>query len=305
VSAGVSLLAVFVTALDKTGRSIDKLVMTVRAFEGEPWRLVTSALPHGNALHLLFNIAWIWTLGTLLEERFGAVRLLGLMVLLAAGSEAAEYAFFRGGIGLSGVVYGLYGLLWVLSRTDKKLRGLADGRTTQIFIAWFFFCIAADVSGLMAIANVAHGVGALLGLLLGFAIAGNHRPSGRRVGVQVASVVGVLLVLSASYVGATKLRPRINFAKDGSGDLTDLADHALDQKDYDEAIRRYRQALAVSPKIARTWHNLGVAFWNAGEMFDARDAFARASELEPENQRYQDALRDANRVLTLPDERSP
>ena len=94
------MLAIFVTALDASGRSIHELVMNVRAFEREPWRLVTSALPHANAFHLIFNVAWLWTLGTMLEERFGSFRLLGLVLLFAAGSAAAEYAIFLGVFGL-------------------------------------------------------------------------------------------------------------------------------------------------------------------------------------------------------------
>lgn len=34
-----------------SGGDIDPLVMTLRAFGTEPWRLLTSSLPHGNWLH--------------------------------------------------------------------------------------------------------------------------------------------------------------------------------------------------------------------------------------------------------------
>jgi len=296
-SGGVALLAIFVTILDATGRSIEPLKMNAHAFEREPWRLVTSALPHGNAIHLLFNVAWLWTLGTLLEERFGAFRLLGLLLLFAAGSAAAEYALFIGGIGLSGAVYGLFGLAWVLSRADARLRGTVDPRTTQIFIGWFFFCILATKMGLLAIANVAHGVGALLGVLSGLAITGSLKPSRRSAGKQAAAGALVALVCIASAAGATLLRPRINLAEYGGWDSAALGRRAFDENNYEEAIARYRTAVATSPRVAAYWHGLGAALARKGDQEAAIEAFAKASALAPEDQAMRRILFESRRYL--------
>jgi membrane associated rhomboid family serine protease len=71
-----------------------------------------------------------------LEEAFGPWKALGLILLLAAGSSA-EYAYAVGSVGLSGVGYGLFGLVWVLSHRDERFRGAIDGQTVALFIFWF------------------------------------------------------------------------------------------------------------------------------------------------------------------------
>jgi len=297
VTAGVAMLAIFVTVLDAAGRSIQQLVMNVRAFEGEPWRLVTSALPHADALHLVFNVLWLWTLGTMLEERFGSFRLLALVLLFAAGSSAAEYATFIGGIGLSGVVYGLFGLAWVLDRADARLRGTVDARTTQLFVAWFFLCIATTVFDIWRIANVAHGVGALLGVLAGLVITGGLRVAQQRASVRAAAGLALLAVVVASGAGATVLRSRVNFAKDGGADSARLGNEAFDAQDYDEAIRRYQKSLVVSPKSAIVWYNLGLAHARKGELDEATRAYTQAVALSPEDAGVKRLLVDTKRYL--------
>jgi membrane associated rhomboid family serine protease len=69
-----------------SGRSIAPLEMNSLAWHGEPWRLITSALPHVGWIHLIFNLSWMWVFGTLIEERLGPIRLLALILLLAAAS---------------------------------------------------------------------------------------------------------------------------------------------------------------------------------------------------------------------------
>src|SRR4051812_40544076 len=89
VTAGISMMAVAVTAMTRLGKwNIDRFAMGPTTFHGEPWRLLTSALPHAGILHIGFNVYWLWVFGTLLEEVLGHVRLLALMVLFAAGSAA-------------------------------------------------------------------------------------------------------------------------------------------------------------------------------------------------------------------------
>lgn len=120
---------------------------------------------------------WLWIFGTLIEETFGHLKTAVLILLFAVGSSAWEFGLAIGGVGLSGVGYGLFGLIWMLSRYDKRFRDAIDRRTVQLFIGWFFFCIIATVTNIMPVANVAHGTGAILGILTGLAIARpDYRP---------------------------------------------------------------------------------------------------------------------------------
>jgi membrane associated rhomboid family serine protease len=274
VTGGVSLMAIAVTVMTGTGRwSVDRFAVGPTAFHGEPWRLVTYVLPHVNALHLLFNVYWLWVFGTLLEEVLGHVRLFGLIALFAAGSIAADYAVDMGGIGLSGVGYGLFGMLWVLSSRDRRFAGAVDARTAETFAVWFVVCIAATYSGFMKVANVAHGAGAVLGMLVGASM------SARVAARRVAAGVAIPAFLVASLAGASVLRPRVNLAHDSHAAFQ-LGYQAIQEGRFDDAIRNYEEAIALNSEDARSWHNLGVAQQSRGRFDEAIASFARAHEID-------------------------
>src|SRR5215472_12791374 len=86
VAGGVSLLAIAVTAMTLTDRwPIERFAIGPTAFWSQPWRLLTSTLPHRDLFHIAFNVYWLWVFGTLIEEVLGHVWLLAIMVLLAVG----------------------------------------------------------------------------------------------------------------------------------------------------------------------------------------------------------------------------
>jgi hypothetical protein len=103
--------------------------------------------------------------------------------------------------------YGLFGLLWILSQRDERFHDVIDRRTIELFVLWFFFCIIATLTNIMRVANIAHGAGAVLGILTGFAITLPRRR------VLFASGVAVFLLfgLWAAIVG----RPMINLSGKG------------------------------------------------------------------------------------------
>ena len=279
VTSGIALLAIAVTAFDKLGhRSIEPLVMSSAAFQREPWRLFTSALPHGDLLHIAFNVYWLWVFGTLIEEVLGGIRMLGLVVLLACGSAAAEYALFSGGIGLSGVGYGLFGMLWVLSRKDKRFREGVDDRTVQLFVLWFFLCIGATITKVYMVANVAHGVGALLGILTGAAIA--FQGSKRALfGIATASVTAL------SMACGSVLRPYVNISSSGGIDSAIMGYEALQEGRNQDALQHYKRAIEINDKQASYWFNRGIAHERLNQMDEAFKSFEKAEALKAKQNR--------------------
>ncbi len=205
VTTGIGLSAVLVTLWWESGANIDNLTMNYRAFSTQPWRLVTYTLPHVNLLHLLFNVYWLWVFGTQIERIFGSLRTFAVMVFLAVGSGVAEYAFFSGGVGLSGVGYGLFGLLWVLSRWDSRFFGAIDNQVITLLAGWFVLCILLTVSHTMPVANVAHGAGAVLGAMLGWSMAARTR------GQRIAYGASLLIVFIAIVAAGTAGRRYVNF----------------------------------------------------------------------------------------------
>src|SRR3954454_17270038 len=114
VTVIISVLAIAVTGWWRAGKNIDPFFMDFRVWErGEFWRALTSALPHVGWFHLGFNLYWFWVFGTLLERTFGQARFVAMILLLAFVSALAEFSLLSGGVGLSGVGYGFWGLLWV------------------------------------------------------------------------------------------------------------------------------------------------------------------------------------------------
>ena len=280
VTGGTIMLAVIVS-LAYWGKFLDvtPLFADGNVRRWQLWRLVSSALPHGSPLHLLFNLYWTWVFGTLVEETFGHVRTLALFVLLALGSGAAEYALLEGGIGLSGVGYGLFAFCWVLARRDPRFAGAVDENTTSVFVVWFFVCILLDRFGAMRIANVAHASGALLGFLVGYAITG--RAGQRRM--AIASVVAIVVGVVA---GSTVARPWVNLAADGARGEFELGLEAMKAGRNDEGVRWLRDATKMNPRDATAWYDLGLAYSRLNRDDEAIASFARAHDLEPANAGY-------------------
>lgn len=282
ITTGTALLALANTLLWWSGHyNVDGLVLTGAAFWREPWRLLTSTLLHGGLLHLLFNLYWLWIFGRWLEAHYGQARTLLIFIAFAVGSGAAEYALFRGGVGLSGVGYGLFGFLWAAGRRDGRFAPAVDYNTAMLFVGWFFFCIAATAVGALNIANVAHGMGALLGASLGFAAT---TEDWRRIGYGALFAA----LTAISLAGASVARPYVNISG-GEVGIERKAEHALDQGHPEEAVEAYRRAIESYGETARLRYNLGVALQRTDENKKAARAFAHAAELAPTDENYSSA----------------
>ena len=98
---------------------------------GEIGGCLRSVLP--LALDLAFNIYWLWVFGTLVEQVYGHLKTAAFIVLFALGSGSLEFALARGGVGLSGVGYGLFGLLWGLLSHDVVFPGCHGWENNSAF----------------------------------------------------------------------------------------------------------------------------------------------------------------------------
>jgi tetratricopeptide (TPR) repeat protein len=222
-------------------------------------------------------------LGTVVERVYGHAKTILLLALLAVGSNSLDFAFDQGGVGLSGVGYGLFGLLCVLSERDERFRGAMDRRTVQLFVGWFFLCIVTTLTHTFVVANVAHGAGAILGALAGLAITLANR---RRA--LIANIVAIVLF---GLWGATLGRPIVNVSSKAGFEEGKWGYDALLADQNQDAVRWLRDATKLQPKVPVYWFDLGIAYERLGNMPAAMAAYQRAHALDPNDPKYAEATK--------------
>lgn len=133
---------------------------------GEVWRLLSPAFLHFGWPHLLFNLWTFWDLGRAIELRRGWWTLVGLVVGLAVISNLGQY-FVSGPRfgGMSGVIYGLFGYVWMLGRYRPDLGLGLHPQTVVLMLVWFVICLSGALG--VPVANTAHGVGLVAGVVWG------------------------------------------------------------------------------------------------------------------------------------------
>ena len=133
---------------------------------GQIWRLITPIFIHFGILHLLFNMLWLRDLGSMIEGRQSSWHLFFLVLVIAVLSNLAQ--FYWGGPvfgGMSGVVYGLFGYIWIRGKYDPASGLGLHMYTVWMMIIWFFACLVNLVPN---VANATHTVGLVTGMAWGY-----------------------------------------------------------------------------------------------------------------------------------------
>jgi len=130
----------------------------------QPWRLVTPMFIHFGILHLVFNMLWLYRLGSQIEHAQGVPVLAGLVLLTQVPGTLMQFELTGPMFGgMSGVVYGLFGYTWMQARYASN--GYVLGAQDTLFImGWFVLCATGLVGH---IANAQHALGLAFGLLAG------------------------------------------------------------------------------------------------------------------------------------------
>jgi membrane associated rhomboid family serine protease len=133
-------------------------------FQGKFWTAVTAIFVHGNPLHLIGNMLFLYVFGNTLEDEFGSTRTLGV--------------FFMGGILsfiISAFFYGLKTEMVGASAAIFTLMAIVM-LTKPLKFSWLFFMPLGLVALLYIMFNMAavyYGVGGNVGYLahvVGFVI---------------------------------------------------------------------------------------------------------------------------------------
>src|SRR5690606_22896322 len=85
---------------------------------------ITPAFLHFGVLHLVFNTLWLWYLGSMIESLQSSWRYLGLILFAAFAGNTAQYLTSHSVNfgGMSGVVYGLIGYIWIWQTLRRRSR---------------------------------------------------------------------------------------------------------------------------------------------------------------------------------------
>ena len=129
------------------------------------WRYVTPIFIHFNALHILFNMSWLRTLGNAIEFVRGTRRFLGLVLFVAVVSNVAQFIWSGPAFGgMSGVDFGLIGYIWMKGKTQPQYGLALPQQQVVMSMLWMLLCIGGAFG---PIANAAHVGGFLAGIVIG------------------------------------------------------------------------------------------------------------------------------------------
>jgi GlpG protein len=141
---------------------------------GQVWRLITPIFLHLSFVHILFNMWWLFDLGTVVETRIGTLRFAMLVLVSAAVSNAAQYWYLPSPYfgGMSGVLYALFGYVWVRSKLDRSFGLMYPPSTAVILIGWMLLCFTGVMGN---VANGTHVAGLVVGAATGALAASRAR----------------------------------------------------------------------------------------------------------------------------------
>lgn len=239
-------------------------------WDGRYYGLFTSFFLHGSILHIAFNMMWFLQLGRLLERTLSPLTYIGFLLAAALVGSCAEIAIDgQTGVGASGVVYAMFGLMWAGRGAFAEWRSVATRDNLNLFLGWGVFCLFATWAHFMNIANAAHFGGLLLGLCVGWLF---YAPRRRWFAVAPLVLLALFCVASLTWLPWSS---SWNWYRGGK---------EYDQRHYSPALMHYQRALREGGDPGELWFNIGLA-WNGIAMdadkrgnSEARDAARLKSE---------------------------
>ncbi len=150
---------------DKTGLLTVKLkLVTSKVKKGELWRPATSMFLHAGLVHILFNLACLWLVGSVLEPIFSG-HVLVLFFLSGVFSALCMMLFtsIEDGLGASTGIFGLLGvgLVWAFKDFAYILQAMTHWH-------WFVLLIMVTLGNSTdKLTRLEHLTGTVGGVLLG------------------------------------------------------------------------------------------------------------------------------------------
>lgn len=169
-------------------------------FNGEWWRLLTSPMLHGNAIHLVMNGLGLLYLGRRTEVMAGWPQLaLVFLFSMIGGGVASAYGLpDKSSVGASGGIMGLLGFLFIFERLHGRL---VPKRSTRRLLAALTFTFVIGFVGYKFIDNWAHAGGLIAGMVYAAIVfppsSSPHRPRASQSDRVLGAFAGLVIVAGA------------------------------------------------------------------------------------------------------------
>lgn len=166
--------------------------------QGQWWRLFTPALVHFGIMHILFNMLWFKSLGSMIEFTRGRYFFAGLILVSGVFSNLFQW-WFKGPSfgGMSGVVYSLLGFIWMVKTFNPKEEFSLPKQDVYMMIGWFVLCL----TGLLGpIANFAHAGGLFVGMVVGIILGIKNSKSFTYLNIFKYSSISILILIATILV---------------------------------------------------------------------------------------------------------
>lgn len=128
-------------------------------------RLVTHSIGHSNWSHFMNNFLYILLIGPMIEEKFGTISLLKMMIITSFVIGVFNFIFSkRGIIGASGIVYMLITLSSAVNLESGKI-------PLSLILVCLFFVINEIISSIFKkdnVSHISHFIGAVCGIVFVF-----------------------------------------------------------------------------------------------------------------------------------------
>jgi rhomboid protease GluP len=219
--------------------------------DGQTWRLLSAMFMHAGFTHLAFNMVALYLFGRTVERIHGPLPYLALYLMagLAGGIATLLTKPAVVGVGASGAIFGLMGLLVAFFLADRSFLSPQSRKSLLINAAVFSGYYLVQGFGKAGIDNAAHMGGLLCGLLTGYVVGTPARldtsAQGRASRLLPALGLATALVL-AGYGLAPDIRPdyRQHLALVDLTEQISQGDKATQQDLQDIATRAKRNAIS-------------------------------------------------------------
>lgn len=235
-------------------------------WDGKYWGLISSVFVHLEVWHMFFNVYWLWILGGLLEKHVGPLRYIAFFLMAAFISSGIQLAVSGStGIGASGVVYAIFGYIWVTRNRVVEFQNALSKQMVVVFIVWLFICLITTYLNIWKVGNAAHFSGILFGVLVADAFYIKSKLRLAFAGLIVLLVCSVVPLFwapwSAAWVG-------------------DRAYKAHLKEDYTAAVSLYHRSLELGEDPIWVWSNLVRLYKKTGDQAKYEEALRMLQKLD-------------------------